>query len=149
MYIDQCFHLYHKKIGVAQAESSSESEQDWDYLIENKNDLLILLMTFIHITISILAVFFTFILHVFEEKNFFSIQWFLLLNLSLSLKFFRQCCLFKDFCSWIFRKKRYNNEKKQNYGQFFANKYICCSGLVKNSKTKNIIFQRLFSMKMK
>ena len=46
--IDQCFHLCHEKIGSAQTESSSESEQDWDYLIKDKRDLLILLMTWLY-----------------------------------------------------------------------------------------------------
>ena len=46
-------------------------------------------------------------------------------------------------------EQRYNYEKKQNYGQFFVNEYIHCPGLVKDLKTKNIIFQRFFSMKMK
>ena len=46
--IQQCFRLYHDKIGVAQTESSSESEQDWDYLMENKRDLLVLLMTWLY-----------------------------------------------------------------------------------------------------
>ena len=56
---------------------------------------------------------------------------------------------FQRFLFMKLEEKRYNNEKKRNYGQFFANKYIRCSGLVKNPKTKNIIFQRFFSMKMK
>ena len=36
---DQCFLLYHKKKVIAETESSSESEQDWDYLMENKKRL--------------------------------------------------------------------------------------------------------------
>ena len=76
-----------------------------------------------------------------RKTFFFSIQPFLLFNLSLSLRFI-QWCLFRGFCSG---KKTCNIKKKQNYANFFANKYIHCSGLVKDPKTKKILFIKGFS----